>query len=165
MRRGSPTTICRTPYSRTIRSRAARSCRLFRRCKVSSPCAVMPRGSETAIPILLDPTSKPRTLPVGYSLLGSGVGSVADACPGLNSKGEASMRDLGLWELKPAIIDVGLRSPVFGLFCRRRLDLKSFNNSRLRTPRRLRRDFCALTLWLAATPPPSASIAFRPNSG
>jgi hypothetical protein len=73
---------------------------LFRRCKVSNPCAVMPRGSETAIPILLDPTSKPRTLPAGCSLMGSGVDGVADACPGLNSEGEGSMRDLGLWKLK-----------------------------------------------------------------
>jgi hypothetical protein len=100
MRRGRPTTICRTIYSRTIRSRAARSCRLFRRCKVSNPCAVMPRGSETAIPILLDPTSKPRTLPAECSLLGSGLDRVADASPGLNSKGKGSIGDLGLWKLK-----------------------------------------------------------------
>src|SRR5437867_975874 len=29
---------------------------------VSSPCAVIPSGSETATPILLEPTSRPRTL-------------------------------------------------------------------------------------------------------
>src|SRR5437879_4082735 len=28
---------------------------------VSSPCAVMPKGSETAVPMVLEPTSNPRT--------------------------------------------------------------------------------------------------------
>src|SRR5208282_599326 len=37
----------------------------FCRCSVSNPCAVIPRGSETATPILLAPTSSPRTRPAG----------------------------------------------------------------------------------------------------
>jgi len=63
IRKGSPTTISRTAYSRITRSSAAKSVRLLRRCRVSSPCAVIPRGSETAIPIRLDPTSSPRIRP------------------------------------------------------------------------------------------------------
>ena len=44
-------------------SNAARSVRLFRRCRVSRPCAVMPSGSDTAKPILRAPTSRPRMRP------------------------------------------------------------------------------------------------------
>src|SRR5208337_1751046 len=77
MRSGNPTTISRTEYSRITASSAAKSVRLLRRCKVSSPCAVMPRGSDIAIPIRLDPTSSPRILPTAlfFEVAGSDVAS------------------------------------------------------------------------------------------
>src|SRR5882762_4030075 len=47
---------------------------LFFRLKVSRPCAVIPRGSDTAMPMVLEPTSSPRRRPPK----GAGVLSVAD---------------------------------------------------------------------------------------
>src|SRR5713226_482989 len=62
MRRGKPITISATSCSRITRSSWAKSILLFWRWRVSNPCAVMPRGSEMARPILLEPTSMPKTL-------------------------------------------------------------------------------------------------------
>src|SRR6266478_3340807 len=67
MRKGKPTTISRTPYSRIILARPSKSRRLFCRCSVSSPCAVIPSRSETAIPMRRDPTSSPKTRPAGLA--------------------------------------------------------------------------------------------------
>jgi hypothetical protein len=65
MRNGKPTTSSLTAYSRINFSKAAKSVRLLRRSRVSSPCAVMPNASERASPILREPTSSPKTRPIG----------------------------------------------------------------------------------------------------
>src|SRR5581483_8110173 len=45
-----------------IAASRSKSTRLFFLRTVSSPCAVMPSGSEIAMPMVLEPTSNPKTL-------------------------------------------------------------------------------------------------------